>query len=46
MMMWKVGNGYSLWTMLNDNLTIGLTDKIENRDVEYCKQALDLSPGL
>ena len=29
MMMQKLGNGYSLWNILNSNLTIGLADKIK-----------------
>ncbi len=31
-MMQKVGNRYSLWNMLNGNLALGLTDKMQNRD--------------
>ena len=31
--------------MVGKLLKIILPDKIENRDVEYYKQALDLSPG-
>jgi len=42
-MIQKVGNGYSLWNLLNDNLTIGLKDKLENRDVEYYLQATVLN---
>ncbi|MCD4798118.1 MAG: hypothetical protein K8R19_03795 [Methanosarcinales archaeon] len=34
-----IGNRYGLWNLLNDNLAIGLMDKIENRDVEYYLQA-------
>ena len=32
MMMQMVGNGYGLWNMLNVNLAIGLTDKMQNSD--------------
>ena len=35
MMIQKVGNGYSLWNMLNSNITIGLTDKMQNSYGEY-----------
>lgn len=38
-MMQKVGNRYSLLNMLNGNLTIGLTDKMQNSDAEYYLQA-------
>ena len=32
MMMQMVGNGYGLWNMLNGNLAMGLTDKMQNSD--------------
>jgi len=35
MMMQKIGNGYSLWNMLNSNITIVLTDNMQNSDWEY-----------
>ena len=45
MMMQKVGNGHSLWNMLNSNLTIGLADKIKivMRSIIYRPRLL--SPG-
>ncbi|MBC2707788.1 MAG: hypothetical protein HF975_06800 [ANME-2 cluster archaeon] len=46
MMMQKVGNGHSLWNLLNDNLAIRFTDKIENRDVEFYLQATVLKSGV
>jgi len=46
MMMQNVGNGYSLWNMLNGNLTIGLTDKMQNSDAEYYLQASALKSGV
>ena len=46
MMMQKVGNGYSLWNMLNGNLAIGLTDKMQNSDAEYYLQASALKFGV
>jgi len=42
MMMQRVGNGYRLWNLLNDNLTIGLTDKMQNSDAKYYLQAAAL----
>ena len=46
MMMQKVGNRYSLWNMLNANLALGLTDKMQNNDAEYYLQALALKSGI
>ena len=46
MMMLKFGNGYSLLNMLNGNLTIGLADKIKNRDVEYYLQTSAFKSGV
>ncbi len=46
MMMQMIGNRYGLWNLLNDNLAIGLMDKIENRDVEYYLQATVLKSGV
>jgi hypothetical protein len=37
--MHMVGNGYSLLNMLNGNLTIGLTDNMQNSDAEHYLQA-------
>ena len=44
-MMQNVGNGYSLWNMLNGNLTIGLTDKMQNSDASIIYRPRHLSPG-
>ena len=40
--MQRVGNGYRLWNLLNDNLNIGLTDKMQNSDAKYYLQAAAL----
>jgi len=46
MMIHKVENRYSSLNMLNGNLTIGLTDKMQNCDVEYYLQASALKSGV
>jgi len=46
MMMLKVGTGYSLCNLLNGNLAIGLTDKMQNSDAEYYLQASALKSGV
>ena len=35
-------NGYCLWNLLNDNLTTGLTDKMQNSDAKYYLQVAAL----
>ena len=45
-MMQKVGNVYSLWNMLNGNLALELTDKMQNSDAEYYLQVSALKSGV
>ncbi len=45
-MMQKIGNRYGLWNMLNGNLAIGLTDKMQNSDAEYYLKASALKSGI
>ncbi len=37
---------YSSLNMLNGNIAIGLTDKMQNSDVEYYLQALAFKSGV